>query len=219
MNISSAVSARRWFVLATAALSGIIVFISMVVDPVPNADGLELIKGYSENSSAQALHTNLIHYGFAMTLPALMAMALLVRKRAAWLANVAGLLALIGLTTLPGLVLIDFTSVAAANVVGADTAFEISKELDESIGFVVIVAPAFLASTLALPLAALAMWRGGLFPGWVAAVTWLNIVALNVIPEALVGFGLSALIWLAVAWALWKVPAESWFRGETPQTA
>jgi hypothetical protein len=219
MDLSASLSARRWFVLVTAALSGIIVFISMVVDPVPNADGLDLIKGYSENSSAQALHTNLIHYGFAMTLPALLAMTLLVRKRGAWLANVAGLLALIGLTTLPGMVLIDFTSVAAANVVGADTAYEISKELDESIGFIVIVAPAFFASVLALPLASLAMWRGGLFPGWVAAVAWLNIIALNVIPEALIGFGISALIWLVIARALWKVPAETWFRSNAPASS
>lgn len=36
----------------------------------------------------------------------------LVRRRGAWLANVADILAVIGLSTLPGVLVVDFASVA-----------------------------------------------------------------------------------------------------------
>ena len=62
---NSALSFRRWAVILAAALSGIIVLVSMFVDPVPGADGRELIQGYAANEGRQVLHTNLIHYGFA----------------------------------------------------------------------------------------------------------------------------------------------------------
>ena len=51
------------------------------------------------------MHTNLIHYGFARFAPVAYAMVGLVRRRGAWIANLAGLLAVLGLSTLPGLYL------------------------------------------------------------------------------------------------------------------
>ena len=42
---NSALSFRRWAVILAAALSGIIVLVSMFADPVPGAEGRELIQG------------------------------------------------------------------------------------------------------------------------------------------------------------------------------
>jgi hypothetical protein len=58
-------------VILPAALSGILVLVSMFVDPVPSAEGRELIQGYAANKGRQGLHTNLIHYGFALFAPLL----------------------------------------------------------------------------------------------------------------------------------------------------
>ena len=66
---STALVVRRWAVIAAAGLSGVLVFVSMLADPAPSADGRELIVAYSENTVASGLHTNLIHYGFALTAP------------------------------------------------------------------------------------------------------------------------------------------------------
>ena len=60
--------------ILAAALSGIIVLVSMFVDPVPSAEGRELIRGYAANEGRQGLHTNLIHYGFALFAPVAYAM-------------------------------------------------------------------------------------------------------------------------------------------------
>src|SRR5947207_799476 len=105
---SPALQLRRWAVILAALLSGLLVFISMLVDPAPDGDGKELILAYAAHPLRQGVHTNLIHYGFALFAPVAFALVSLVRGRGVWLANVAGLLAVVGLTTLPGLVLIDF---------------------------------------------------------------------------------------------------------------
>jgi hypothetical protein len=110
----SALSFRRWVVILAAGPSGVIVLISMLFDPAPDAEGRELIQAYAANDLAQGVHTNLIHYGFALFAPVAYAMVGLVRRRGAWIANLAGLLAVLGLSTLPGLVFIDYFSVAVA---------------------------------------------------------------------------------------------------------
>jgi hypothetical protein len=89
-------------VILAAGLSGVTVLISMLFDPAPDAEGRELIQAYAANDRAQGLHTNLIHYGFALFAPVAYAMVGLVRRWGAWIANLAGLLAVLGLSTLPG---------------------------------------------------------------------------------------------------------------------
>ena len=46
----------------------------------------------------------------------------LVRRRGAWIANVAGLFAVVGLGTLPGLVLTDYVLVGIEHVAGLEAA-------------------------------------------------------------------------------------------------
>jgi hypothetical protein len=91
---------------------------------VPSAEGRELIQGYAANKGRQGLHTNLIHYGFALFAPVAYAMVGLVRQRGAWIANLSGLFAVLGLSTLPGLVLLDYFSVGVEQVAGVDVAFD-----------------------------------------------------------------------------------------------
>ena len=87
--------------ILAAGLSGVTVLISMLFDPAPDAEGREFIQAYAANDRAQGLHTNLIHYGFALFAPVAYAMVGLVRRRGAWIANLAGLLAVLGLSHSP----------------------------------------------------------------------------------------------------------------------
>jgi hypothetical protein len=210
--VPSALRFRRAAVISAAALSGILVLVSMILDPAPEAEGRELIKGYSESLTRSGLHTNLIHYGFALVAPVVYAMVALVRGRGAWLANVAGLLAVTGLSTLPGLVLLDFTNVAASLASGLDEAVAVQEQLDELPYFLAIVIPAFLTAVLALPVAVLAMWRAGLVPGYLPIVAVLSALAPNVAPTWWLGFGVNALWMLALAYFLARIPLTAWYR-------
>jgi hypothetical protein len=207
---NSALSFRRWAVILAAALSGIIVLVSMFIDPVPIAEGRELIRGYAANEGRQGLHTNLIHYGFALFAPVAYAMVGLVRRRGAWIANVAGLLAVLGLSTLPGLVLLDYFSVGVEHVAGVEVAFNGQTATEELPGFTVLMVPAFVTSLLAIPVATLGLWRAGLVAWWLPVVTAATFLAPNLLPGWLIGFSLMAAGMLTVAWALWRVPEDVW---------
>jgi hypothetical protein len=210
-DVPSALRIRRAAVIGAAGLSGVLVFVSMIVDPVPEANGRELIAGYAGDLTRSGLHTNLIHYGFALSAPVVYAMVALVRDRGAWLANIAGLLAVIGLSTLPGLVLLDFTTVAAALSADLDAAVAVEEELSQMGWFLAIVAPAFLSAVVALPLALAALWRAGLVPGYAPLLSVAIPLAMQFSPVWWLGFGVNVVWSLAVAWFLARIPLAVWY--------
>lgn len=210
-SLPSALRIRRAAVIGAAGLSGILVLVSMFLDPVPQAEGRDMVAGYAEHLTRSGLHTNLIHYGFALIAPVVYAMVALVRDRGAWLANVAGLLAVLGLSTLPGLVLLDFTSVAATLATDLDTAMTIDDELGQMPYFILLVAPAFVAAVLALPIAVIALWRAGLVPGFMPVAAVLTALAMNVAPAWWIGFGINAVWMLVVAYFLARIPVRTWY--------
>jgi hypothetical protein len=207
---STALQVRRWSIILAAGLSGLLVFISMFVDPGPDAGGKELIQVYADHPLRQGVHTNLIHYGFALFAPVAFALVGLVRGRGAWLANVAGLLAAIGLSTLPGLVLSDFHDVGTAHVAGVDVAAVAAEATGNLPGFLPILIPALVCALLALPLAATAAWRARLLPWWMPLALLISFAVGRMLPGR-VAFGPLALATAALAYALWRIPAARWF--------
>lgn len=207
---STAFAVRRWAVIAAAGLSGVLVFVSMLVDPAPDADGRELAAAYAADTFASGLHTNLIHYGFALVAPVVYVMVGMVRGRGGWLANVAGLLAVIGLSTLPGLVMLDLTTTAAVQVTDVDTARAIEQQLGERVSFLAIVIPAFLSAVLALPLALAALWRAGLMHWAVVVVAVAAALAPNLAPTWWLGFGVNMAWMVALGYLLWRLPMSAW---------
>lgn len=210
-EVPSALRARRAAVIGAAGLSGVLVLVSMLVDPAPDAEGVEMVAGYASDLTASGLHTNLIHYGFALIAPVVFAMVALVRHRGAWLANVAGVLAILGLTTLPGLVLLDFTSVATLLASDRETVAAVDAEMEGMVWFIALVMPAFVAAVLALPIAVTALWRAGLVPGALAVAAALTAVAMNVAPTWWLGFTINAVFMLVVAYHLARIPLTAWY--------
>lgn len=217
-DVPSALRIRRAAVIGAAGLSGVLVLVSMLVDPAPSADGSEMVAGYAEHLTRSGLHTNLIHYGFALIAPVVFAMVALVRSRGAWLANVAGVLAIVGLTTLPGLVLLDFTSVATLLASDQETLAAMESELEGLGWFVAIIMPAFIAAVLALPIAVSALWRAGLMPGLMPIAAVLTAVAMNVAPTWWLGFTINAVYMLVVAYYLARIPLSTWYGTDTART-
>jgi hypothetical protein len=210
---STAFTVRRLAVVTAAGLSWTLVVISMLFDPAPSADGRDLVAAYARDSAAAGIHTNLIHYGFALLAPAVYGMVGLVRGRGAWLANLAALLAVVGLSTLPGLVMLDLATTAAVQVSDVDTALAASAQLDSMPAFVAIVAVAFPAAVLAVPVAVAALWRAGLVHGSVAGAGVVAALAPNIAPTWWLGFGIQAAFMLMLAALLWRLPLAAWTGG------
>jgi hypothetical protein len=208
----SALSFRRWAVILAAGLSGIIVLISIIVEPAPDAERREILQAYAANDRAQGLHTNLIHYGFALFAPVAYAMVGLVRRRGAWIANLAGLLAVLGLSTLPGLVFLDYYDVAVVHVAGLEAAVNAGDAVEKLPGFAALSVPAFISAILAVPVATLALWRARLVAWWIPVVAAAAPLAPNFLPgPAMLAFSVGAVCMLIVAWALWRIPPVAWY--------
>jgi hypothetical protein len=208
----SALSFRRWAVILAAGLSGVIVLISIVVEPGRTAENPEILQAYAANDRALGLHANLIHYGFALFAPVAYAMVGLVRRRGAWIANLAGLLAVLGLSTLPGLVFLDYFSVAVAHVAGLEAAVNARDAVQKLPGFAAVTVPAFISSMLAVPVASLALWRARLVAWWLPLVAAAAFLGPNILPGPAIGaFSVMAVGLLVVGWALWRIPVVAWY--------
>jgi hypothetical protein len=208
----SALSFRRWAVILAAGLSGVIVLISIVVEPGRGAEGPEIFQAYAANPRGLGLHANVIHYGFALFAPAAYAMVGLVRRRGAWIANLAGVLAVLGLSTLAGLVFLDYFSVAVVHVAGLEAAVKVEDAVQNLPGFAAMSAPAFISAMLAVPVATLALWRARLVAWWLPLVAATAFIGPNFLPgPGIVAFSVMAVGMLIVGWALWRIPAVAWF--------
>lgn len=207
---SSAVRARRLAIILATALSGVLVFISMVVDPAPDGDGVAMVEAYAANLTASGLHTNLIHYGFALAAPVVFAIVGLVRGRGGWVANVAGLLAVLGVSTLPGLVLLDFASVAVLRSSGAEAVAAMDAEMAGLGWFSAISLPGMIAFLLAVPVATTALWRAQLAPWWPIVVVVISSLAPMIAPTWWIGFGANAVGMLILAWVVARIPVAAW---------
>ena len=126
----------------------------------------------------------------------------LVRGRGAWLANAAAILAVLGATTLPGFLIVDFYDIAIVDTVGAEAYEDVSARLEELPGATVLFVTGLLGHLLCLPAALFAAWRGGLFPLWVPLTVTLATLAAQVLTPFGSGLLILAVGMLVLAFAL-----------------
>jgi hypothetical protein len=123
-----------------------------------------------------------------------------------WLANAAGLAAILGLTTLPGFLLTGFYDVAICGELGGDAWQTVNDRIEELPGAIVMFVTGFAGFLLALPLALLAAWRARLLPLWPAVAVAVGEVCAQAVPG---GFGL--LLWaLALAAVTFALRRLEW---------
>ena len=129
----------------------------------------------------------------------------------AWIANLAGLLAVLGLSTLPGLAIFDYFSVAVEHVAGLEAAVRAEDAVEKLPGYAALTTPALIASFLAVPVATLALWRARLVASWLPLVAATAFLGLLFLPGAILAFSVMAVGMLIVGWALWRIPTVAWY--------
>ena len=129
----------------------------------------------------------------------------LVRGRGAWLANVAAILAVLGATTLPGFLLVDFYDIAIVDAAGGETWQEINDRIEELPGATVLFITGFLGHFLCLPVALFAAWRGGLLPLWTPIAVSIAAVLAQAVRPFGSGLLILALAMVALSYALWRM--------------
>ena len=187
---SSARAARRWFLVAAPALAGVCAVVGAAADPAVNQDGAALYAAYAADPDAVQIKSFAYHFSYLFLGAAALALVPHVRRRGSWLANVAGVLALLGITTMPGFIAVDFFDSATGQLFGVEGAVQVNERVGQMWALVVMAGTGGPSLLLALPLAALAAWRGGLLPWWgplatTAGLAGFMVVGANV-PGALV---------------------------------
>jgi hypothetical protein len=183
----AALALRRLAVVWAAAVSGVLIVAAFFLDPDIGASGRELAREYAENPGLIQLSALSLRFAFALLVLPSFALIRAVRERGAWLANVAGLCAVLGMTTLPGFLLVDFYDVAIYGELGGDAWQAVADRLEELPGATFMFITGFFGFFLTLPLALLAAWRARLLPWWPALVVTVGEIAAQAVPG---GFGL-----------------------------
>jgi hypothetical protein len=208
---SRAVPARRWFIVASPVLAGLFAVVGAYADPAVGLTGRELYELYAANPEPLQFKSLGFHWSYAFWMAPALLLAGYVRGRGAWLANIAALVGFAGMTTLPGLLIVDYYDSAIGQTYGVEGALAVEGVMEGMWGLPVFALPGIVGLVLALPLAMLAMWRARRVRWWAPAAA---VAAFAV-------FTTSGITWwgCAVATGFLTVVAVAVERGTRPDQA
>jgi hypothetical protein len=167
---SRALQARRGFLVASPVLAGIGCVIGAYADPAVGLEGQALWDLYTANPKPLQFKSLGFHWGYAFWIVPALLIASYVRGKGAWLANIAAFLGFVGISTLPGLLFVDWYDSAAGQVYGPEAPARIYQLMQDTMwGPAVFTTPGMVGFVLALPLAAVALWRAGKVSWWAPA--------------------------------------------------
>lgn len=175
-----ALAARRGFLVASPVLAGLFCMVGAYADPAVGLTGQPLFELYTQHPDALQYKSLGFHWGYAFWITPAILIAAYVRGRGAWLANIAAFLGFAGATTLPGLLFSDWYDSAIGQAYGPDAPARVQGVMDGMWGLPVFAVPGLLGLVLALPLAALALWRAGLVRWWAPASVVAGFLAFTV---------------------------------------
>jgi hypothetical protein len=201
----SALQFRRIALIVAPLLAAVLIVAGIFLDPDIDESGRDLAQEYAENPGVTQLSAVSFHFAFVVWAPLVFALVGLVRGRGAWLANVAALLAVLGATTLPGFLIVDFYDIAIAGELGLEAYDQVEDRIEELPGATVIFITGFLGHLLCLPVALFAAWRAGLLPLWTPTVVSIATVLAQALQPLGSGLLLLALSMVALSYALWQM--------------
>lgn len=162
----SARAVRRWTLVLAPTLAGLLAVGGAVADPAVDLEGAALYELYAANPGPLQWKSVLYHFSYALWGLAALMLVAVVRRRGSWLANVAGLLAFLGISSLPGFLLADFYDSAIGQVHGVDGALAVERAMQDMWGLGVLGLTGMAGFLLCLPVAVLAAWRAGMLRWW-----------------------------------------------------
>jgi len=183
-TLPAGVRVRRYALVSLPVLAGICLTVGAIADPAAGISGDRMFKIYAEHPDALQIKSLAYHWAYAFWIGTALLVAGLVRGRGVWLANVAGVLGFAGMTTLPGLLFVDWVDSATGQLWGVDGVNAMHDRVAAiSWGFPYFQLPGFAGLALALPIAALALWRARVVRWW-APVAVIAAFAAFIVSEA-----------------------------------
>jgi hypothetical protein len=170
----------------------------------------------AENPTQAQISAVLLYFGFLLTAVGIFGIIHLLRHRAVVLGHIAGVLAVWGWVTLPGLLVSDFYDLSLAQWSNRQDAIAISERAGGYIGSAVIGIPALLGF-IGLVLLGVALWRAKLAPLWMPVVVLAGTVITQFGPPGAGSWALGTGLLLAslgyVGLRILRMTDDEWERG------
>ena len=164
---SSALKARRAFLVAAPVLAGLFAIVGAYADPGAGIMGDGMFQIYADNPDPLQFKSLGFHWSSAFWIAPALLIAPYVRGRGAWLANITAFVGFVGMTTLPGMLFIDWYDSALGAKYGVDAVIAVQDTMmNEMWGPRVFQVPGLVGFMLSLPLVALTLWRARLVKWW-----------------------------------------------------
>ena len=154
------------------------------------------LQALAESPTRAQISAVLLSFGFVLVAVGIFGIIHVLRHRAVVLGHVAGVLAVWGWVTLPGLLVSDFYDLSLAQWSNRQDAIAISEGGGNYVGAAIMGIPALLGM-IGLLLLGVALWRARFAPVWVPAVLVLGWIISFLGPPTVVFF--------TTGWALWLV--------------
>ena len=173
-----AVAVRRWFLIACPVLAGLFAIVGAYADPGAGTSGREMWEIYTANPDPLQFKSLGFHWSYAFWIAPALLLVGYVKGRGAWVANIAAVLGFVGMTTLPGLLFVDWYDSAIGQLYGVDGTARVNDLMLQTMwGVTAFIVPGMLGFFLALPVAALALWRARLVRWWAPVSVFAGFAA------------------------------------------
>ena len=191
---SRALAVRRWVLIAAPVVAGLLAIGGAVADPAVDVDGAAMYRIYAEEPGPLQWKSLLYHFSYAVWGLAALMLVAAVRRRGSGLANVAGVLAFLGISSLPGFLIVDFYDSAIGQEFGVEGTLAVERAMEPMWGLQVMALSGLVGFLLCLPVAALAAWRAELLRWWGALAPIAGIaLGMMVVGANVPGWGLMTL--------------------------
>jgi hypothetical protein len=147
-------------------VAGLLAIGGAIADPAVDVSGEEMYRIYAENPGPLQWKSLLYHFSYALWGLAALMLVAVVRRRGSGLANIAGVLAFLGISTLPGFLIVDFYDSAIGQAFGVEGTLAVERVMEPMWGLGAMALPGMVGFIACLPVAALAAWRAGLLRWW-----------------------------------------------------
>lgn len=186
-----AVRLRRAALVAMPVAAGVLTLVAALADPAAGQSGDPMFAAYAAEPGPLQIKSLGYHWAYAFWIAPALLLARYVTGRGRVLANVAAVLGFAGMTTLPGMLFIDWVHSATGRLWGVEGVRALEAQLaQDSWGLPIMMAPGMAGLLLALPLAAVALWVAGRVRWWaplsVVVGTAAFLVSSSTWPGALV---------------------------------
>ena len=167
---SRSAALRRGFLIASPILAGVLLLVATIADPAAGSSGQELNEQYTAHPGALQIHSLTLHWSYAFWGATAFMAAAYVKGRGSVLANIGAFLGFVAMTTLPGILAVDWYDSSVGQIYGVEAVGSLHEHMDKTLwALPFFAAPGIIGLLLCMPLAAAALWRAGVVRWWAFA--------------------------------------------------